>query len=146
MPSDDGTGPLTGEHMLDAVTDAMVALHLRYHGRVPATAATHLLDGDLLACTLGGIYTDVEKTLIELQRTPEVHETRREFQAATRHRFIEVVERLTGRTVSAFISNYHVGPDLAVDLFLLETPGRRTALTIPTSLTYRNPASPAAMG
>ena len=120
MPSDDQTDLLTGEHMLAAVTDAMVALHLRYHGRVPASAETHLLDGDLLACTLGGIYTDVEKTMIELDRTREVHETRREFQAATRHRFIDVVERITGRTVAAFISNYHVGPDMAVELFLLE--------------------------
>ena len=120
MPSDDQTDLLTGEDMLAAVTDAMVALHLRYHGRVPASAETHLLGGDLLACTLGGIYTDVEKTMIELDRTREVHETRREFQTATRHRFIDVVERLTGRTVAAFISNYHVGPDMAVELFLLE--------------------------
>ena len=109
--------------MLAAVTDAMVALHLRYHGRVPVTAETRLLDGELLACTLGGIYTDVEKTMIELQRTREVHDTRREFQAALRHKFIDVVERLTGRTVAAYISNYHVGPDMAVELFLLEPDG-----------------------
>ena len=120
MPAGDQITALTGEPLLEAITDAMVALHLRYHGRVPATAETHLLGRDLLACRLGGIYTDVEKTMIELQRTREVHDTRREFQAATRHRFIEVVERLSGRTVTAFISNYHVGPDLAVELFLLE--------------------------
>jgi uncharacterized protein YbcI len=118
-PADQITA-LTGEPLLEAITDAMVSLHLRYHGRAPATAETHLLNGDLLACKLGGIYTDVEKTMIELDRTREVHDTRRRFQAATRHRFIEVVERLSGRTVTAFISNYHVGPDLAVELFLLE--------------------------
>ena len=120
MSSDDQTLQLTGELLLDAITDAIVELHLRHHGRVPATAETHLLDDDLLACRLGGIYTEVEKTMIELERTSEVHETRREFQAATRHRFIGVVERLTGRTVAAFISTYHVGPDMAVELFLLE--------------------------
>ena len=120
MSSGEQPGPLSGEPLLDAVTDALVELHLRYHGRAPVTAKTQLLGGDLLACTLGGIYTDVEKTMIELQRAPVVHETRREFQAATRQKFIEVVERLSGRTVAAFISNYHVGPDLAVELFLLE--------------------------
>ena len=114
------TTPLSGQALLEAITDAMVTLHQRYHGRLPATAETHLLGDDLLACRLGGIYTEVEKTMIELQRTRDVHETRREFQAATRHKFIEVVERLSGRTVAAFISNYHVGPDLAVELFLLE--------------------------
>ena len=123
MPFDDQIEPLSGDALLDAITDAMVSLHLRYHGRVPATAETHLLGGDLLACMLGGIYTDVEKTMIELQREREVHDTRREFQVATRHKFIEVVERLSGRTVAAFISNYHVGPDLAVELFLLEPEG-----------------------
>ena len=120
MRHDDQITALSGEALLEGVTDAMVSLHLHYHGRVPATAETHLLGSDLLACKLGGIYTDVEKTMIELQRTREVHDTRRRFQAATRHKFIEVVERLSGRTVEAFISNYHVGPDLAVELFLLE--------------------------
>ena len=120
------TQPLSGQALLDAITDAMVTLHLRYHGRVPVTAETQLLDGDLVACKLGGIYTDVEKTLIELQHTRAVHDTRREFQAATRHKFIVVVERLSGRTVAAFISNYHVGPDLAVELFLLDGAGGRT--------------------
>jgi uncharacterized protein YbcI len=120
LSSNDETPPLTGQVLLDAITDEMVTLHLRYHGRVPATAETHLLGGDLVACRLGGIYTDVEKTLIELQGSRDVHATRREFQAATRHTFIGVVERLSGRGVTAFISNYHVGPDLAVELFLLE--------------------------
>ena len=120
MSSTDQIPPLTGQDLLDAITDSMVALHLRYHGRVPLTAETHLLGGDLVACKLGGIYTHVEKTMIELQRTRDVHDTRREFQAATRHKFIEVVERLSGRTVTAFISNHHLGPDLAVELFLLE--------------------------
>ena len=49
-----------------------------------------------------------------------VHATRKDFQAAIQHKFIEVVELLSGRVVLAFISNYHVGPDLAVDLFMLE--------------------------
>ena len=119
MPSSETTGPLFGDALLDAVTDAMVALHLRYHGRVPATATTRLMGGDLLACVLGGIYSDVEKTMIELERTREVHATRRDFQAAIQHKFVDAIERLSGRAVLAFISNYHVGPDLAVELFLL---------------------------
>ena len=112
--------PLTGDALLVAVTDAMVGLHERYHHRVPVTAKSLLLGGDLIACVLGGVYTDVEKTMIELQRSTIVQETRSAFQDAMQHKFIEVVERLSGRTVVAFISNYHVGPDLAVELFLLD--------------------------
>ena len=52
---------LTGDALLVAATDAMVALHKPYHHRAPVTAKTTLLGGDLLACVLGGVYTDVEK-------------------------------------------------------------------------------------
>jgi uncharacterized protein YbcI len=110
---------LSGDELLTAVTDAMVELHERYHHRVPVTAKTQLLGGDLLACVLGGVYTDVEKTMIELQRTTIVQETRSAFQNAMQQKFISVVERLSGRRVLAFISNHHVGPDMEIELFLL---------------------------
>ena len=112
--------PLTGDELLVAVTEAMVALHQRYHHRAPATAKTLLLEGDLLVCVLGGVYTTVEKTMIELQRSVIVRETRSAFQDAMQHTFIEAVERLSGRGVVAFISNHHVGPDIEVELFMLQ--------------------------
>jgi uncharacterized protein YbcI len=111
---------LTGDALLIAVTDAMVELHQRYHHREPVTAKTQLLGGDLLACVLGGVYTDVEKTMIELQRTTIVQDTRNAFQNAMQQKFIATIERLTGRHVLAFISNHHVGPDMEIELFLLE--------------------------
>jgi uncharacterized protein YbcI len=114
---------LRGEPLLAAVTEAMVSMHERYHGRAPATAKTLLMGDDLLACVLAGVYTDVEKTMIELQRTTIVQETRSAFQEAMQQRFIDAVEQLSGRRVVAFISNHHVGPDLEVELFVL-TPER----------------------
>jgi uncharacterized protein YbcI len=112
--------PLSGEALLVAVTDAMVALHERYHHRLPATAKTLLLGDDLLACVLGGVYTTVEQTLIELQRATVVRDTRSAFQNAMAHKFIGVVERLSGRDVLAFISKHNIGPDVEVELFLLK--------------------------
>jgi len=111
--------PLTGDALLVAVTEAMVALHQRYHHRAPVTAKTLLLGGDLLACVLGGVYTTVEQTMIELQRSPIVQETRSAFQNAMAHKFIAAVERLSGRDVLAVISNHHVGPDIEIELFML---------------------------
>ena len=93
------TAPLSGDELLAAVTDAMVALHQRYHHRAPVTAKTLLLGDDLLACVLGGVYTDVEQTMIELQRSTIVQETRSAFQNAMQHKFIAAVERLSGRDV-----------------------------------------------
>ncbi|MGA2008894.1 MAG: Na-translocating system protein MpsC family protein [Solirubrobacteraceae bacterium] len=114
------TTPLSGDALLEAVTDEMVALHQRYHHRAPLTAKTLLLGGDLLACVLGGVYTTVEQTMIELQRSVMVQETRSAFQEAMQHKFIAAVQRLSGREVLAFISNHHVGPDIEIELFMLK--------------------------
>ncbi len=114
------SAPLAGEPLLTAVTDAMIALHQRYHHRAPVTAKTLMLGDDLLACVMGGVYTDVEKTMIEVQRGTTVQETRSAFQNAMQHKFIEAVERLSGRGVVAFISNQHIGPDIEIELFVLK--------------------------
>ncbi len=119
--------PLNGDALLSAVTGAMVALHEQYYHREPVTAKTLLLGEDLLACVLGGVYTDVEKTMIEIQRATIVQQTRNAFQNAMQNKFIDVVERLSGRKVLAFISNHHVGPDIEIELFILAprpTPAR----------------------
>lgn len=113
---------LEGDALLAAVTEAMVAMHERYHGRRPARGKALMMGSDLLACVLGGVYTEVEKTMIELQRTTVVQQTRSAFQEAMQDRFIDVVQRLSGRRVVAFISNHNVGPDLEVELFIFASP------------------------
>jgi uncharacterized protein YbcI len=124
------TTPLTGDALLVAVIDVMVKFHQRYHHRAPVSARTQMLGGDLLACVFGGVYTDVEKTMIELERTTIVQETRSAFQRAMQHKFIATIERLSGRGVLAFISNHHVGPDMEIELFLLQpNPGESSAAT-----------------
>ena len=112
--------PLDGDELLAAVTEALVALHERYHHRPPGSARTRMLGDDVLACVMGEVYTDVEKTMIELERTPLVKETRSAFQQAMRQRFIDEVERLTGREVVGFISDSHVGPDMEIEVFVLK--------------------------
>jgi uncharacterized protein YbcI len=111
--------PLIGDDLYAAVTEAMVAFHRRYYHREPVTAKTSLLGDDLLACVLGGVYTDVEKTMIEIQQRTMVQETRNAFQNAMQDKFISTVERLSGRQVLAFFSNHHVGPDIEIELFIL---------------------------
>jgi uncharacterized protein YbcI len=122
--------PLVGDALLVAVTDAMVALHQRYHHRAPVTAKTLLLGDELLVCVLGGVYTDVEKTIIEIQRAPIVQETRSAFQSAMQSKFSAAVESLSGRQVVTFISNHHVGPDLEVVVFILAPLPRQQSGTL----------------
>ena len=110
---------LSGDELLAAVTKAMVGFHERYYHREPVTSKTMLLGDDLIACMMSGVYTDVEKTMIEIQRGTIVQETRNAFQNAMQDKFIRAVEELSGRRVLAFISNHHVGPDIEIELFLL---------------------------
>ena len=119
--ADHGKSPALGDDVLAAVNDAMVALHVRYHGREPGASRTQMMGDDMLVCLLGDVYSDVEKTMIEVQRQALVHETRSEFQRVMEHRFISAVEAITGRTVARFMSAHHVGPDLELGLFVLET-------------------------
>ena len=111
--------PPVDDGMLAAVTKRMVAYHERYYGRKPGSAQSQLMGDDMIACVLGNMYTDVEKTLIELQRQPLVHDSRTAFQQAMGHRFIAAVEEITGREVEKFISTHNVGPDLELELFVL---------------------------
>jgi uncharacterized protein YbcI len=111
--------PLHGDAFLAAVTESLVGLHERHYGRRPAAARSQLMGDDLLACVMGGVYTEVEKTLIEIQREPMVHEARSAFQKAMQGRLVAAVERLSGRPVEGFFSTHHVGPDLEVEIFVL---------------------------
>jgi uncharacterized protein YbcI len=116
---------LTDDELLAAVTEAMVGFHERYHHRKPVTAKTLMLGDDLIACVLGGVYTDVEKTMIEIQKKTLVQETRNAFQDTMQDKFIDTVERLSGRQVMAFFSDHHVGPDVEIELFILAPPEPR---------------------
>jgi uncharacterized protein YbcI len=111
---------LTGDELLVAVTDALVEFHQRYHSRTPVVGKALLLGEELLACVLGGVYSDVEQTMIDLQGATVLQETRSPFQEEMQHRFIAEVERLSGRGVQAFISNSHVDPELEIELFMLQ--------------------------
>jgi hypothetical protein len=51
---------------------------------------------------------------------------RRTYQESMRPELVAMVERLSGRKVSAFMSSNHVNPDVAIESFVLElrdTPG-----------------------
>ena len=120
--ADPGDQASVSEAQLEAVTEALVGLHERYHGRKPGSARTLFMGDDMVACLLGDIYTNVEQTMIEMQRKALVQETRSAFQQAMEQRFIRAVERITDRRVAKFISTHHVGPDLELEIFVLEPP------------------------
>ena len=117
----DGKAPARSARgeMLAQVSNSLVRLHSEYYGRGPTKAKTYMQD-DVLFAVLSDIFTTVEKTLIDVGRSEHVRETRHVFQLAMEKRFCEAVEEITGRRVRAFLSQTHIDPDLAVEIFLLE--------------------------
>ena len=97
----------------------MVRLYREHFGKGPTGAKTYVLD-DLVICVMRDGLTTVEKTLFEQGRGDAVREMRAAFQDAVSDRFTGVVEELTGRKVVAFMSQAHVGPDLAIEVFFLD--------------------------
>jgi uncharacterized protein YbcI len=114
-------GPESGEQgrQAAAVSNAIARLHREYHGRGATTART-LIQRNYVISMLEDIYTPVERTLLDAGEHEAVKETRQRFQIAMRERFSDAVEEITGRKVIAFMSQVHVNPDMAAEIFVLE--------------------------
>ncbi len=110
---------MSGEELLVAVSDTMVEFHRSFHGRPPVIGKALLFGEQLLVCVLGEVYGDVARTMIDVQATTVVQQTRSAFQEEMQDRFIASVQRLSGRDVQAFISNSRVDPDVEIELFML---------------------------
>jgi uncharacterized protein YbcI len=101
------------------ISREIVRLHARMFGRGPTRAKTFVYD-DFALCILEDVLTRAEKTLVSAGNTEQVHATRRAFQEAVKDDFVALVEEATGRKVRAFVSQIHVEPELAAELFLFE--------------------------
>jgi len=121
--SQDGVTPVNSENGHDSVRAAisreMVRLYKELFGRGPTKARTEFAGPDIIICTLEHTFTPAERSLAEMGEHQRLRDTRMYFQAATSDRFKEIVERLTGRKVRAFISGLDAGEDVCAELFYL---------------------------
>jgi uncharacterized protein YbcI len=102
-----------------AISNAVVGLLHDYTGRGPTHART-TIGSDTIVVTLRDSLTKAERTLARRGQAVEVLAMRRAFQDTMRDDLITAVERLTGRTVEAFLSDNLHDPDVAVEIFLME--------------------------
>ena len=105
--------------VLTAVSTGLVALLKEFYGRGPTQAKSYYHD-DLVVCVLRGGFSRVEQTLLDGGRGAAVIQQRMEFQDLMRDRFVEVVERATGRSVIGVMSGNEQNPDLMCEVFVLE--------------------------
>jgi uncharacterized protein YbcI len=102
-----------------AISDAMANLVSRHTGR-GATSSWTTFTRDLIVCVMGDALTKGEKSLVQHGRPEAVLRIRRAYQETMAPEAISLVEELSGRRVTAFMSNNHIDPDLAVEIFILQ--------------------------
>ena len=100
------------------ISNAIVTLFKQRFGRGPTSCRTYL-ESDLVVLVMSGGYTAAEQTMFEAGKWHDVRRARLAWQDSMQAMFIETIERLTHRSVKAFMSANHQGPDITVELFVL---------------------------
>lgn len=101
-----------------SISNELVSLHARFYGRGPTKVRTLMIE-DIVISRLADPFTTAERTLLRMGRKDEVRNMRAAFQTEMQAQFTDVVERAIGRRVIGFISEIHVDPDMAIELFFL---------------------------
>jgi len=107
----EGPGPM--------ISTAAVQLLHEYTGRGPTKAKT-LINDDVVTILLADTLTTGERKLVDSGRADRVLELRHDYQLTMREDLIGIIERQLARKVIAFMSQNHIDPDLAVEVFVLE--------------------------
>ena len=102
-----------------AIGNAITRLHRERYGRGATTTRT-VYQRDHVVVFLEDIYTPLERTLIDADDFEQVKATRQSFQMAMGPQFSQAVTEITGRKVIAFMSQVHLDPDMAAEIFVLE--------------------------
>ena len=101
-----------------AISSAVVQLMREYTGRGPTKARTYI-DEDLITVVLQDTLTMGERSLVRDGETDLVLTSRKAFQRTMSTQLIAAIERHSGRSVFAFLSDNHIDPDIAVETFVL---------------------------
>lgn len=110
---------LTGGELNAAITREVVRIHTAAIGRGPKKSYS-FHNGDTLVTILLEVLTRAEQNLVAYDEGEAVLAMRQLSQRAMAEEMKAAVSRLTGRKVLAFMSDNHLDPDMAVQVFILE--------------------------
>ena len=120
-PPPESHPPFEGVRLTDAISAAMERLYAEFYDHSRTTATTYIND-NVVVCVLENILTTTESEHIAAGEGALVIDGRVAFQEGTEDEFTAEVERLTGRSVTAFLSANQTHPGVACELFFLEAP------------------------
>jgi uncharacterized protein YbcI len=102
-----------------AISNAVVGTLSRKTGRGP-TKAKATLGANAVFVVLQDTLTLGERTLADAGEEEAVLDLRKRWQRVMQAEMSRQIEELTGREVVGFMSDNHIDPDLAVEVFILE--------------------------
>lgn len=126
-------GGLRAGQLALAISNAVVQELASTTGRGPKQAKTTVGENGVFV-VLQDTLTRGELTLVAAGESEAVLDLRRRWQRVMRESCSRKVEQLTGRKVIGFMSDNHIDPDIAVEVFILEPlgadPSVRAALAV----------------
>jgi len=116
---------VSGEHhgpdgeLAARISTTVVRALARTTGRGPTKAKTTLGENGVFV-VLQDSLTHGEQTLVDAGESVAVLDLRRRWQRVMETDLSREIEELTGRKVIGFMSDNHIDPDIAVEVFVLE--------------------------
>jgi uncharacterized protein YbcI len=104
------------------ISNELTRSHREHFGRGAGNVKTVIQKGFVITF-LEDIYTPFEATLIAGGHDKLVMDARFAFQQMMRETYVGIIERVTGRKVRAFLSQNHIDPAIAVEMFVLDPEG-----------------------
>jgi uncharacterized protein YbcI len=116
------------------ISNEMVRIYKEQFGRGPTIARTLWNGEDVITVLLEDTLTPAERSLVRMGEHERLRTTRMYFQYASVREFCEPVERITGRTVRAFISGVDTQvAGLSTEVFVLYPMGAESISRITIS-------------
>lgn len=113
--------PLSGGELNAAVTREVIRVQNESHGRGPRKAYSHH-SGNILTTVMEDVLTPAERRLAGNGEGDAVLQMRRLHQKSMAPELKRSIEEITGCKVTAFMSDNHIEPDMAVEIFILDRP------------------------
>jgi uncharacterized protein YbcI len=123
-PAERRLASFEGGQLLAKISAEFVAMLREYYGRGPMKAKTYALDDIIVVVMRGSGLTALEQTIVDSGEPDRVVTMRHDFQTVMADRYKQVIEKLTGAKVVAFLSQAHVDPDLTMEIFFVDRPLR----------------------
>lgn len=113
--------PLSGGELNAAVTREVIRIQNESHGRGPRKAFS-FHNGNVLITVLEEVLSPAERKLAGNGESDAVLRMRGLYQRSMGAELRKSIEAVTNRKVVAFMSDNHLDPDMAVEIFILDEP------------------------